>query len=254
MNLSGKVAIITGGVRDIGREITLAMAEAGAKLVVNYYAAEDKAEENAAETVRLAKEKGAEIITVAGDLMKTEDVENVVAKCVETFGERIDVLVNVAGGIVGRKKIEEQDENWYNLLMDLNMKTVWSMTKAVRPHLGEGSSIVNFASQAGRDGAGGGASLYGASKAAVMGFTRAMAKELGPDGIRCNALCPGMIATKFHDDHTPAQARVNVAGATALRREGRADEVADLVVYLASDKSSFLSGNNIDINGGLAFS
>ena len=119
MNLSGKVAIVTGGVRDIGREITLALAEAGAKVVVNYYAAEEKAEENAAETVRLAKEKGAEIITVAGDLMKTEDVENVVAKGVEAFGERIDILVNVAGGIVGRKKIEEQDENWYNLLMDL---------------------------------------------------------------------------------------------------------------------------------------
>ncbi|OHX66680.1 SDR family NAD(P)-dependent oxidoreductase [Flammeovirga pacifica] len=254
MNLSGKVAIITGGVRDIGREITLAMAKAGAKVVANYYAAEENAEENAAETVRLAAEFGAEVITVPGDLMKTEDVENVIAKAVEVFGERIDILVNVAGGIVGRKKIEEQDENWYNLLMDLNFKTVWSMTKAVRPHLGEGGSIINFASQAGRDGAGPGATLYGASKAAVMGFTRGMAKELGPIGVRVNALCPGMIATKFHDDHTPDQARVNVANATALKREGRAEEVADLVVYLASDSSSFLSGNNIDINGGLAFS
>ncbi|AZQ63726.1 SDR family oxidoreductase [Flammeovirga pectinis] len=254
MVLSGKVAVITGGVRDIGRSITLAMADAGAKLVVNYYADEEGAAENAAETVRLAKEKGAEIITVPGDLMKAKDVENVIAQSVEAFGEKVDVLVNVAGGIIGRKKIEEQDEDWYNLLMDLNMKTVWSMTKAVRPYLGEGGSIVNFASQAGRDGAGAGASLYGASKAAVMGFTRAMAKELGGIGVRCNAICPGMINTKFHDDHTPDQARVNVAAATALRREGRAEEVADLVVYLASEKSSFMSGNNIDINGGLAFS
>ncbi|MBB6463120.1 SDR family NAD(P)-dependent oxidoreductase [Flammeovirga kamogawensis] len=254
MVLSGKVAVITGGVRDIGRSITLAMADAGAKLVVNYYADEEGAAENAAETVRLAKEKGADIITVPGDLMKAKDVENVIAQSVEAFGEKVDVLVNVAGGIIGRKKIEEQDEDWYNLLMDLNMKTVWSMTKAVRPYLGEGGSIVNFASQAGRDGAGAGASLYGASKAAVMGFTRAMAKELGSIGVRCNAICPGMIATKFHDDHTPDQARVNVAAATALRREGRAEEVADLVVYLASEKSSFMSGNNIDINGGLAFS
>ncbi|NLR94415.1 MULTISPECIES: SDR family NAD(P)-dependent oxidoreductase [Flammeovirga] len=254
MDLSGKVAIITGGVRDIGRCISLAMADAGANLVINYYDAEENAEENALETARMAQAKGVKVVTVAGDLMKQEDVDNVVQTALDTFDGQIDILVNVAGGIVGRKKIEEQDENWYNLLMDLNMKTVWSMTRAVRPHLKEGASIVNFASQAGRDGAGAGASLYGASKAAVMGFSRAMAKELGPHGIRCNAICPGMIATKFHDDHTPDQARVNVANATALRREGNAEEVADLVVYLASGKSSFISGNNIDINGGLAFS
>ncbi|GJM64120.1 glucose 1-dehydrogenase [Persicobacter diffluens] len=254
MNLTGKVAIVTGGARDIGKAISLQMAAAGAKVVVNYYAAEEGAEENAQQTLAEIKGNGGEGILVPGDLTKSDDAEIIVTKAVEAFGERIDILVNVAGGIIGRKKIEEQDENWYNLLMDLNMKSVWLMTKAVRPYLGEGGSIINFASQAGRDGAGPGASLYGTSKGAVMTFTRAMAKELGPIGVRVNALCPGMIATKFHDDHTADQVRVNVANSTPLRREGRAEEVADLVVYLASDKSSFITGNNIDINGGLAFS
>ena len=99
-----------------------------------------------------------------------------------------------------------------------------------------------------------GAAIYASSKGAVMTYTRSLAKEFGPQGIRVNALCPGMIATKFHDDFTKDQVRVNVAAATPLKREGNAEEVADLVAYLASDESSFLTGNNIDINGGLAFS
>ena len=136
----------------------------------------------------------------------------------------------------------------------LIFKSTVFVTKSFKPLMGEGGSIVNFASQAGRDGGGPGAFLYAASKGAVSTFTRGLAKELGPQGIRVNALNPGMIATKFHDDFTKDQVRVNVAAATPLRREGSAEEVADLVAYLASDESSFLTGNNVDINGGLAFS
>ena len=99
-----------------------------------------------------------------------------------------------------------------------------------------------------------GAWAYAASKAAIMTFTRGLAKELGPRNIRVNALCPGMIATTFHDTFTQDQVRANVARATPLRREGRADEVADAVAYLASDEASFLTGVNLDINGGLLFS
>ena len=120
--------------------------------------------------------------------------------------------------------------------------------------MGKGASIINLSSQAARDGGGGGSSLYAASKGAVSTFTRAMAKELGPKGIRVNAICPGLIGTKFHDDFTKDEIRVKVAASTPLRREGQAGEVADLVAYLASDESSFLTGNNVDINGGLAFS
>ena len=107
---------------------------------------------------------------------------------------------------------------------------------------------------AARDGGGGGSTLYASSKGAVTTFTRAMAKELGPKGIRVNAVCPGLIGTKFHDDFTKDEIREKVAASTPLRREGAAEEVADLVACLASDDASFINGNNIDINGGLAFS
>ena len=119
---------------------------------------------------------------------------------------------------------------------------------------GAGASIINFASQAGRDGGGPGATAYATSKGAVMTFTRGLAKELGPSNIRVNCVCPGMISTTFHDRFTKDAVRGNVASGTPLRREGNATEVADLVVYLASDKASFLTGNSVDVNGGLLFS
>jgi len=117
-----------------------------------------------------------------------------------------------------------------------------------------GSSIVNFASQAGRDGGGPGAAAYASSKAAVMTFTRALAKELGPSGIRANCVCPGMISTTFHDTFTKDEVRAKVAAGTPLRREGQAKEVANLVAYLASSESSFITGASLDINGGMYFS
>jgi 3-oxoacyl-[acyl-carrier protein] reductase len=146
------------------------------------------------------------------------------------------------------------DEDFINFLFKLNFNSVFLVTKAVVPHMAAGSSIVNFSSQAARDGGGPGASAYSAAKGAVMTFTRSLAKELGLKGIRVNSLCPGMIATTFHDTFTKSEVRTNVANGTPLRREGQAKEVADLVAYLASDESSFVTGNNIDINGGLAFS
>ena len=117
-----------------------------------------------------------------------------------------------------------------------------------------GSSIINFSSQAARDGGGFGAIAYAASKGAVSTFTRGLAKELGPKGIRVNAVCPGLIATTFHDRFTKPEVRTAVANATPLRRQGEAKEVADLVAYLASDESGFVTGANIDINGGTYFS
>ena len=138
--------------------------------------------------------------------------------------------------------------------MELNLKSAFLVTKAVLPHLGEGSTIVNLSSLAGRDGGGPGASIYATAKGALMTFTRSLAKELGPRGIRVNALCPGLIGTSFHDTFSKPEGRKAVAGNTPLRREGHPDEVASAVVFLASGDSSFLTGVNMDINGGLAFS
>lgn len=250
MKLYNKVAIVTGGSRDIGRAVSVKLAIEGAKVVVNYF--HNKAE--ADETLRLINQAGGTAIAVQGDMTKAEDVARLVKEAVDNFGPHIDILVNVAGGIIGRKKITEQDETWYNTLMDVNFKSTWLCTREVVPHMGAGSSIVNFSSLAARDGGGAGASLYAASKASVSTFTRAMAKELGPEGIRVNSVCPGTIATSFHDRFNTPENREKAKATYPLRREGTAEEVADLVVYLASDDSSYLTGTNIDINGGMFFS
>lgn len=250
MKLKNKVAIVTGGARDIGRAVSVKLAAEGARVVVNYFSSQQQADE----TIGLIKAAGGEAIAVGGDMTKQEDVDRLVAEVKAAFGGSVDILVNVVGGLVARKTLEEMDAEFFEYLMKLNVTSNFMVTKAVAPLMGDGGSIINFASLAGRDGGGPGASAYAASKGAVMTFTRAMAKELGPRNIRVNSLCPGMISTVFHDTFTKDSVRSNVANATALRREGGADEVADTVAYLASDESSFLTGVNLDINGGLYYS
>ncbi|MFT4566742.1 MAG: 3-oxoacyl-[acyl-carrier protein] reductase [Saprospiraceae bacterium] len=252
MSLKGKTAIVTGGSRDIGRAISVKLASLGANVVVNYF----NKESDATETLQIieALPNGGKAIAVKADVTKMADCNNLISKGKEAFGDNIGILVNNAGGLVARKKLDEMDEEFWDYVMALNTKSVFMMLKACVPNMPNGSSIINIASQAGRDGGGGGASAYGASKGAVITFTRGMAKELGPQGIRVNALCPGMIATTFHDTFTPDNVREMVKGKTPLRREGTSEEVADLVAYLAGDNSSYVSGANFDINGGLAFS
>lgn len=248
--LKGKIAVVTGGSRDIGRAIAVKLAKEGAKVVVNYY----NSEAGANKTVAEIKSLGQEAIAVKADVSKMEDIALLKEKTVEAFGNKVDILVNNAGGLFERRSLQEFDEDFYDLVMGVNFKSTVFVTQAFESLMGKGASIINLSSQAARDGGGGGSTLYASSKGAVTTFTRAMAKELGPKGIRVNAICPGLIGTKFHDDFTKDEIRAKVAASTPLRREGRADEVADLVAYLASGESSFINGNNIDINGGLAFS
>ena len=250
MELQGKTAIVTGGGRDIGRAISVKLASMGANVVVNYYNNADDAEE----TLAIIRKNGGKAIGVKADLTKWDECFRLSEEARKAFGDKIHILVNNAGGLVARKQLCDMDEAFWDLVMTLNLKSVFMMHKAVVNHMPEGSSIVNLASQAGRDGGGGGASAYSTSKGAVMTFTRSMAKELGPKGIRVNAVCPGMIATTFHDTFTPDAVREKVAGITPLRREGAPEEVANLVACLASSEMSFVTGANFDINGGLAFS
>ncbi|MGB5463900.1 MAG: 3-oxoacyl-ACP reductase family protein [Aureibaculum sp.] len=248
--LKGKVAVVTGGSRDIGRAISIKLAKEGAKVIVNYY----NSESGAKDTVAIIKSLGGEAIAVKADVSKLNDIKNLKAKTIEAFGDKVDILVNNAGGLFARKTLQELDESFYDLVMDVNFKSTVFVMQTFEPLMSKGASIINLSSQAARDGGGGGSSLYASSKGAVSTFTRSMAKELGPKGIRVNALCPGLIGTKFHDDFTKDEVRTKVAAGTPLRREGQASEVADLVAYLASDEASFITGNNVDINGGLAFS
>ncbi len=248
--LIGKIAVVTGGSRDIGRAISVKLAIEGARVVVNYF----NSEIGAKETVEEIKALGGEAVAIKADVSKLTDIEKLKTQTIVAFGNRIDVLVNNAGGLIARKSLQELDESFYDLVLGVNFKSTVFATQAFMPLLNDRGAIINISSQAARDGGGAGSSLYASSKGAVTTFTRAMAKELGSKGIRVNAICPGLIGTKFHDDFTKDAIREKVAGATPLRREGKAKEVADLVAYLATNESSFITGNNIDINGGLAFS
>ena len=225
MKLQGKTAIVTGGGRDIGSAVAKKLASEGANVAINYFASSAGAE-----------------ATVAA---------RIVDRTIEAFGG-IDVLVNNSGGLVARAKIAEMSlEHWQNV-MDVNLTSTFMVTNAVLQHMTSGA-IVNLASQAGRDGGGPGAIPYATSKGAMMTMTRGLAKELGPD-IRVNALCPGMIDTDFHNIHTPEAGRRGFEAAAPVKRQGHVDDTAKLVLFLACNDSAFMTGTNVDINGGMLFS
>jgi 3-oxoacyl-[acyl-carrier protein] reductase len=247
--MKGKVAIVTGGSRDIGRQASLKLAAAGAKVCINYNSNKEAADE----TLRMITEAGGEAIAVKADITKAADVKKLVAACAEAYGEVIHVLVNVAGGLMGRKLLADLDEAFWDAVIDVNLKSAYLTAREVVPHMTAGGTIVNFSSQAARDGGGFGGVAYAASKGGVLSLTRGLAKELGPKGIRVNCVSPGMINTTFHNTFTKPEVRTNVAAATPLRREGEAKEVGDLVLYLASDASSFINGESVEINGGTYF-
>ncbi|MEM7743901.1 MAG: SDR family oxidoreductase [Pseudomonadota bacterium] len=247
--LDGRVAIVTGGGRDIGRACALRLAAAGAAVAINYH----KSAEGAESAVDVIKAGGGRALSVPGDMTSGDDVETLVSMTQAAFGERIDILIHVTGGLVARKTLAEMDVDHWNTVMDLNATSFLRAAKAVVPCMTSGGSIVALASQAGRDGGGPGAVAYAASKGAVMTMTRGLAKELGPN-IRVNSVCPGMIDTDFHNTFTKPEVRVHVANLTPLKREGTSQDVAGLVTYLASDGAAFITGANIDINGGMLFS
>ena len=192
-------------------------------------------------------------MAVYADVTKSEDVKNMLAVCTAAYGDTIHILVNVAGGIMGRKDLPDIDEAFWDSVMDVNLKSVYLVTKAVVPYMKDGGAIVNFSSQAARDGGGFGALAYAAAKGGVLTLTRGLAKNLGPKGIRVNCVSPGLINTTFHDKFTKPEVRTNAAAANPLKREGDAAEVAELVVFLASDAASFINGDSIEINGGSYF-
>lgn len=246
--LENSVAIVFGGGRDIGGAIATALARRGAEVALSYHGSDATA------VVDGIKEAGKDAFAQKVNALDPVAVRGFIAKSQKHFGKPVGVLVNVVGGLIARKKMNEMDDAFWDQVFALNVRSVFAATQAAIPLMTAGAAIVNVSSQAGRDGGGPGAIAYSASKAALMAMTRGLAKELGPQRIRVNAVCPGMIATKFHDDFTKPEVRQRVAGMTPLGREGEAREVADLVAYLASEQSSFVNGACVDINGGILFS
>ena len=246
--LAEKVAVVTGGGRDIGRACAVRLAAAGASVAINYHSSVEGAQSAVTEITG----SGGDAIALQGDMTVGADVAALMDEAARSFGGRIDVLVHVTGGLVARRTVPEMDIGHWHRVMDLNATSFLRAVKSVLPHM-ETGAIVGLGSQAARDGGGPGAVAYGAAKGAVMTMTRGLAKELGPR-IRVNSVCPGMIDTGFHDTFTKPEVREKVAAATPLRREGTSEDVANLVAYLASDEAAFVTGANFDINGGTVFS
>ena len=247
-DLQNTLALVFGGGRDIGGAVSIALAQRGATVALSYHGSDPAA------TIAAVEALGQKPLVYKVDAFDTAAVRAFAASAAKDAGKPIGVLANVVGGLLARKRMEEMDDAFWDQVFALNVKSVFAMTQAALPLMSDGAAIVNVSSQAGRDGGGGGSIAYGASKGAIMTMTRGLAKELGPRRIRVNAVCPGMIATRFHDDFTKPEIRQKVAAMTPLGREGQASEVADLVAYLASPQSSFVNAACVDINGGTIFS
>jgi 3-oxoacyl-[acyl-carrier protein] reductase len=247
-NFNNQLAIVFGGGRDIGAAIAIELAERGAEVAFTYNSSQPQRVTAAIEA------NGNKAFSQKVDALDTSAVRAFIGTAAENAAKPIGILVNVVGGLVARKKMEEMDDAFWEYVFNLNVRSIFASTQAALPYMADGGAIVNVSSQAGRDGGGPGGIAYGGSKGALMSITRGLAKELGPRRIRVNAVCPGMISTKFHDDFTKPEVRQRVASMTPLGREGRAEEVAALVAYLASADAGFVNGACVDINGGTLFS
>ena len=244
LDLTGKTAVITGGNIGIGKAFSLALARCGVKVVATYFTSEfeDFAEE------------GQTIYGIPLDATDSGQVNDVMAQAAEKLGGKIDILINNAGGLLGRVRTSEMSDEHFHNVMDVNFSSTFYCTRAVLPYMPDGGSIVNLSSLAAHDGGGNGSVIYSASKAAVIGFTRGMAKELGPRKITVNALAPGFIAnTTFHNTFTPNAVQEAIVGKTPIQRAGTPDDVANAALYLVSELGSFITGEIMEINGGLYF-
>lgn len=238
-NLKGQTALVTGASRGIGRAITVRLAQAGAKMVIHY-----NRNREAAESV--AKEIGGATILQA-DLQSTKEIDRLVAELGET---KLDILVNNAG-VWGPTPLGSTSLDWLNTMLDVNVKAVFWLTQALLPQLEEGARIVNVSSLAARIGRAGGRSLYGATKAAVDAFTRNWAMELAPRKIRVNAVAPGYIDTDMTAGYfSDPKVLQHAVDRQPFGRLGRADEVADVVLFLCSPASQWITGESVNVSGG----
>lgn len=243
--LAGKTALVTGGSRGIGAAIVRRFAAAGADVAFTYLSSEEQAKN----TENELKAMGVNAKAYRSDASKYDEAEALAAAVLEDFG-KIDILVNNAGITRDTLMLRMSEEHW-DQVMDINLKSVFNLTKhVIRPMMkNRNGAIINMSSIVGVTGNAGQAN-YAASKAGIIGFSKSIAKEMGTRNIRCNVVAPGFIETDMTeklDDKTKDAYLSNIP----LKRLGKAEEVADICVFLGSDLANYVSGQTISVCGGL---
>jgi NAD(P)-dependent dehydrogenase (short-subunit alcohol dehydrogenase family) len=243
---SEKVVVVTGAGRGIGLACAESFAEAGASVALV-----DVNQEEAESEVDRLRAGGRSVLACGCDVSSSEDVRRTVDRVVERFGT-VDVLVNNAGVLRITTPMEDIEDAEWDLIMDVNVKGVFLFSKAVLPIMRERGSgkIVNLASSAGRSTSELGGAHYTASKAAVLGLTRHMAREYGSFGINVNSVCPGLVETPMIREEASSERLDHWLGQIPLGRFAEPAEAADLVLFLASEESKYITGATIDFNGG----
>ena len=245
MMLNDSVAIVTGSGRGIGRAIALELAVAGAKVVVNYAGRSDKAEE----TVALIREAGGESLAVQADVSQADDVDRLIQTTLDHFG-KINILVNNAGITRDSLLLRMKEADW-DAVLATNLKGVFLCTKAVSKGMLKQRSgvIVNISSVVGLSGNAGQAN-YAAAKAGVVGFSKSIAKEFAPRGIRVNVVAPGYIITDMTET-LPEGVQSEILRAIPLGRLGKPEDVAKVVRFLVSPEASYITGQTFCVDGGM---
>jgi NAD(P)-dependent dehydrogenase (short-subunit alcohol dehydrogenase family) len=247
LDLTGKVALITGASSGIGAATAAVLADLGARVAISYHR-----NDAGAERVRQGiADTGGKAIAIRSDVRRADEIRALVKRTVDELGP-VDILVNNAGSLIERMPLREQTEELWDEVLNLNLKSAMLCSRAVAPSMIERKTgaIVNLGSIAGRNGGGPGAGAYSVAKGALITFTKSLAKELAPHGVRVNAISPGVIDTPFHEVFsTPEMIRGFVA-MIPLGRVGTPLECARVIAFLVSDAASYIVGETIEVNGG----
>ncbi|MDC1417337.1 SDR family oxidoreductase [Flavobacteriaceae bacterium] len=247
--ITNENVLITAGAQGIGASITRHFIDCGANVAIHYYSSAATANE----LMEYAIQKGQNAVIIQGDLTKEVDANEMVSKTIAAFGG-IDILINNTGSLVARKMLNEITTEFWHQVMDINLTSMLFVTRAATPYLtkNKNSSIVNLSSLAGRKGVHPDSIAYATSKGAILTLTRALSTELVPQGVRVNAVAPGLIlGTSFHNTHTTKESAVATVSGIPIQRAGNAADVARAVLYLASEYDGFITGATLDINGGV---
>jgi 3-oxoacyl-[acyl-carrier protein] reductase len=247
LDLSGSVALVTGASSGIGAATAITLADLGAAVAIGYHRNASGAEQIRDRIVG----SGGRAIAVAADVRQAAQIRALVANVTADLGP-IDILVNNAGSLVVRRGIRELTEEHLDEILALNLKSAVLASQAVAPSMIERAhgAIINVVSIAGHTGGGPGAGAYAASKAALTAYTKSLAKELAPHGIRVNAVSPGVIDTPFHEVFSTPEMIRSFVSTIPMGRVGTAAECATVIAFLASGAASYITGETIEVNGG----